>query len=322
MIATLKSTLAAMCGVTAIAAAAPAAADYPEKPITMIVAYSPGGGTDTAARTIAKYVEKHLGQRLVVENKAGAGGQIGFSALATAKPDGYEIGFINVPSIHLVKKLREGVPYEISDFDPIANIQLDPVVVAVAAESPYQTLADLLADAKAHPGELNIGADGPQSNNQLQLVVAEKALDVDFNFVAFDGTGPAVKATLGGELAASLPSASGATSQVESGRLRLLGVFADQRSPLFPDVPTVSEAAGTDVNSVGASMRGIAAPKGLAPEQKAVLEIAFAAVMEDPEFLAQARSAGLPLQYMNAEEFGAYMSKADAELDSYVELLK
>ena len=161
MIANLKSTLAVLCSVTAIATAAPAAAEYPEKPITMIVAYSPGGGTDTAARTIAKYVEKHLGQRLVVENKAGAGGQIGFSALATAKPDGYEIGFVNVPSIHLVKKLREGVPYEISDFDPIANIQLDPVVVAVAAESPYQTLADLLADAKAHPGELNIIAPVP-----------------------------------------------------------------------------------------------------------------------------------------------------------------
>ena len=126
MIANLKSTLAVLCSVTAIATAAPAAAEYPEKPITMIVAYSPGGGTDTAARTIAKYVEKHLGQRLVVENKAGAGGQIGFSALATAKPDGYEIGFVNVPSIHLVKKLREGVPYEISDFDPIANIQRAP----------------------------------------------------------------------------------------------------------------------------------------------------------------------------------------------------
>ena len=127
----------------------------------MIVAYSPGGGTDTAARTIAKYVEKHLGQRLVVENKPGAGGQIGFSALARAATDGYEIGFINVPSIQLVKRLRDNVPYELSDFQPIANIQLDPVVVAVKTDSPYQTLSDLLADARERPGEVNIGADGP-----------------------------------------------------------------------------------------------------------------------------------------------------------------
>ncbi|MFD2740972.1 tripartite tricarboxylate transporter substrate binding protein [Sulfitobacter aestuarii] len=314
--------LAMAVSFAALATAMPAAAEYPEKPVKLIVAYSPGGGTDTAARTVAKYVEKHFGQRLVVENKAGAGGQIGFSALAKAKTDGYEIGFINVPSIQLVKQLRENVPYEMADFAPIANIQLDPVVVAVNADSPYQSLAELLEAAKAEPGALNIGADGPQSNNQLQLIVAEDALETDFNFIAFDGSGPAIKATLGGELAASLPSASAASSHVDSGRLRLLGVFADERSPLFPDVPTVSEAADTAVPSVGASLRGIAAPAGISDAHKARLEQAFADVMADPEFIDHAKTAGLPLKYMDAAAFEAYLEDADAALGKYIDLMK
>ena len=321
----LKNTfkkIAAAVGLVALGGTALSAAEYPEKPITLIVAYSPGGGTDTAARTFAKYVEKHLGQRLVVENKAGAGGQIGFSALAKANADGYEIGFINVPSIQLVKQLRDNVPYEMSDFAPIANIQLDPVVVAVNADSPYQSLGELLEAAKADPGALNIGADGPQSNNQLQLIVAEDALDVDFNFIAFDGSGPAIKATMGGELAASLPSASSAGSHVDGGRLRVLGVFADERSPLFPDVPTVSEAIGTKVPSVGASLRGIAAPVDISAEHKARLEQAFADVMADPEFIAHAETAGLPLKYMDAAAFEAYLQEADAALGKYIDLMK
>ena len=322
MIKTMKPWIAGLCAGALAALAGPALADYPEKPVTMIVAYSPGGGTDTAARTIAKYVEKHLGQRLVVENKPGAGGQIGFSALARAATDGYEIGFINVPSIQLVKRLRDNVPYELSDFQPIANIQLDPVVVAVKTDSPYQPLSDLLADARERPGEVNIGADGPQSNNQLQLAVAEDALDVDFNFIAFDGSGPAVKATLGGEVAASLPSLSSAASHVANGRIRILGVFARKRNPQFPDFPTVSEEAGVEVPSVGASLRGIAAPKGLSPEHLAVLEKAFAAVMEDPEFLAHAESAGLPLEYMNAADFSAYLADAETQLDKYIDLIR
>jgi tripartite-type tricarboxylate transporter receptor subunit TctC len=318
----ITRTLIASVGALTLGLAAPAFAEYPEKPITMIVAYSPGGGTDTAARTIAKYVEKHLGQRLVVENKAGAGGQIGFSALARAKTDGYEIGFINVPSIQLVKKLRDDVPYEMSDFAPIANIQLDPVVVAVNADSPIQTFADLVAAAKADPGAVNIGADGPQSNNQLQLIIAEDALGVDFNFIAFDGSGPAIKATLGNEVAASLPSASAAASNADSGRIRILAVFADEQSPLFPGVPTVSEAAGAVVPSVGASLRGIAAPVGIAPEHLARLEKAFADVMVDPEFVEHAKSAGLPLKFMNAVDFAAYLEASDAALGKYIDLMK
>lgn len=296
--------------------------DYPKKPVSMIVAYSPGGGTDTAARILANYMNKHLGQRLIIRNKPGAGGQVGFSALARAKNDGYTIGFINIPSIFLVKMLRENVPFNMSDFEPIGNIQLDPVILTVPADSPYKTFADFAKAAKAKPGGLTVGGDGPQSNNQLQLVVAEDALGIDVNFVPFNGSGPAITATIGKQVDASVPSASSATGQVKDGRLRALAVFAAKRYPYLPDVPTIAEASGTEVQNIGASMRGVAVPKGVSPEQKAVLEKAFKDVVNDPKFIAHIERLGLPLTYMSAAEFGDYLSSAEKSIGGYVELLK
>lgn len=298
------------------------AADYPKKPVAMIVAYSPGGGTDTAARVIAKYVQPHLGQRLVIQNKPGAGGQIGFTSLATAKNDGYKIGFINVPSIFMVKMLRDKVPYEMSDFEAIANIQLDPVVLTVKADSPYKTFQDFVEAAKKNPGQVNVGGDGPQSNNQLQVVVAEDKLGMDVNFVPFNGSGPAITATLGDQVVASVPSASSATSHIENGRLRALAVFADKRYKYLPDVPTVAEATGVAVPAIGASMRGVAVPKGMDAETKKVIEDAFANVMKDPKFLEYADKMGLPLHYMNAAEFDAYLADASKSVEAYIPLLK
>ena len=323
MFGSFKASAAAVCLTLGLAVTGAAqAADFPKKPVAMIVAYSPGGGTDTAARVLAKYIKPHLGQRLIIQNKPGAGGQIGFTALSAAKNDGYKIGFINVPSIFLVKMLREDVPYEMSDYDMIGNIQLDPVVLTVPADSPYKTFADFAAAAKAGPGEVTVGGDGPQSNNQLQLVVAEDMLDVDVNFVPFNGSGPAITATLGNQVAASVPSASSATSHVKNGKLRALAVFADQRYPYLPDVPTIAEASGVEVPGIGASMRGVAVPKGVPAEHRVALEAAFKAVVEDEGFQAHVEKMGLPLTYMNADEFAAYLADAEAGIAKYIDLLK
>ncbi|MTI18170.1 tripartite tricarboxylate transporter substrate binding protein [Rhodobacteraceae bacterium RKSG542] len=323
MFGTAKRTMAAIGLTLGVALASSAqAADFPKKPVAMIVAYSPGGGTDTAARVLAKYIKPHLGQRLIIQNKPGAGGQIGFTALANAKNDGYKIGFINVPSIFLVKMLREGVPYEMGDYEMIGNIQLDPVVLTVPADSPYKTFADLIAAAKAAPDEVTVGGDGPQSNNQLQLVVAEDLLGIDLNFVPFNGSGPAITATLGNQIEASVPSASSATSHIQSGNLRALAVFADKRYPFLPDVPSVAEATGVEVPGIGASMRGVAVPKGVDEDKRRKLEAAFKAVVLDPAFKEHVERMGLPLAYMSADEFTSYLSEAEAGVANYVELLK
>lgn len=297
-------------------------AEYPKKPISMIVAYSPGGGTDTAARVVAKYVQPYLGQRLIIQNKPGAGGQIGFTTLAKAKKDGYRIGFINTPSIVMVKMLRDNVPYEMSDFEPIANIQLDPVVLVVQADSPYKTLADLVEAAKKNPGKINVGGDGPQSNNQLQVIVAENKLGIDVNFVSYSGSGPAITSLLGGQVDAAVPSATSATTHIKSGRLRALGVFSTESYKYLPGVPTVQEATGVDIPPVGAASRGVAAPKGISAEHKAFLTKAFADVMNDKAFIKQADKMGLPLKYMDPDEFSAYLKQAAEEAQKYIHLMK
>ncbi len=297
-------------------------AAYPRKPITMIVAYSPGGGTDTAARIVAKFVQPHLGQRLVIQNKPGAGGQIGFTALANSKADGYKIGFINIPSIFMVKMLRQNVPYEMSDFVPIANIQMDPVVLAVKADSPYQSLDDLIRASRENPGKINVGGDGPQSNNQLQLIVAEKKLDIDFNFVSYNGSGPAITSLLGGQVDAAVPSASSATTHIKNGRLRALAIFSDDPYPYLPGVPTIKTASGIEIPCIGASMRGIAAPKGVSAEQVEYLQQAFAKVMKDPGFLDRANKMGLPLKFMDADQFNQFLEQAEKDTREYIDLLK
>lgn len=297
-------------------------ADYPEKPVVMIVAYSPGGGTDTAARVLAKYVQPYLGQRLVIQNKPGAGGQIGFTTLAQARPDGYKIGFINVPSIFMVKMLRDDVPYAMSDFEPIGNIQLDPVLIVVKEDSTYKTFADFLSAVKNDPGRLNVGGDGPQSNNQLQMVVAEKRLGMDINWVSYNGSGPALTALLGGQVDAAAPSASSATTHIKNGRLRALAVFSDEPYEFLPEVPTIKTASGVEVPSIGASLRGIAAPKGIDPTQKKVLVEAFSKVMQDPEFIKKSEEMGLPLKYMDADKFAGFLENAETETKEFIELLK
>lgn len=297
-------------------------ASYPDKPVTMIVAYSPGGGTDTVARLIAKHAEKYLGQTLVVENKPGAGGQIGFTALSKARKDGYTIGFINLPSIFMIRMLRPGVGYKMDQFQPIANFQLDPVIIAVREDSPFKTLEDMVAYAKENPGKLNVGGDGPQSNNQLQVLMAAEAMGIEINYVSYSGSGPARKAVLSKEVDVAVPSASSTMSLINDGKLRVLAVFSNTRYEFLPDVPTFSEASGVEVAPIGASARGIAAPKGMAPEQVVFLQSAFARTFADEAFQKQAREMELPLLFLNAEDFSEYIEFAEAGAAKHIDLLK
>jgi tripartite-type tricarboxylate transporter receptor subunit TctC len=295
---------------------------YPSKPIVLIVPYSPGGGTDVAARVIAKFVEPYLGQSIVVENKPGAGGQVGWSAFAKAKPDGYTIGFVNSPAILLVKALREDVPFKITDFVPIANIQLDPAVIVVHPDSPFKTMKDFIDYAKKNPGKLNLGGDGPQSNYHLQAVVMEKQLGIKTNFVSYAGSGPTVTAVLGNQLDAAIPSISSAAQHIEAKRMRALALIDSQRFASLPDIPLIKEAVGVEVSPIGASMRGIAVPKGVSEDKIKVLEEAFAKLMKDPKFLEKAHEMGVPLKYMNGKQFTEALDRDDKELVDYVGLLK
>lgn len=313
---------AGLLGLLGLAAAPAGAAGYPEKAPLFIVAYAPGGGSDVAGRIIAKFVEPHLGQSIAVENKPGAGGQIGFTALAKARPDGYTIGMLNVPSILPIKALRPEATYSLTDFAFIANIQLDPVAVAVKPDSPFKSMQELVAYAKQHPGKLNVSGDGPQTNNHLQAVVMEKQLGIKVNFVSYNGSGPALTALLGGQVDASVPSLSSAVPHFNANRLRGLALFDDEKSPLAPGLPTIKEATGVAVAAIGASMRGVAAPKGTPPDRLKILEGAFAKLMQDQAFLDKTKEAGMPLKYLTGKQFADFLASAEKELVHYVDLLK
>ncbi len=295
---------------------------FPRKPVTLIVAYSPGGAVDTIGRTVAKYIEQYLGQRVVVRNKPGAGGEIGYRSLSNSNPDGYTMGMITAPPILMLDMVRDSVGGDISDFEVLASIQKDPVVLAVAADSPYQTLNELLEGASnAEADIINVAGDGPLSNNQLQLVVAEREFGVDFNFVPFSGSGPSISALIGGQVQAAVPSASSITNFVRRGDVRALAVFAPTRYEFLPDVPTVLEATGVEVPDIGAAVRGVVVPRNLPEGNKQLLIDAIEQLMADDEFIAHARDVGIPLHYMGAAEFEQYLVTLGNQLKTYMPLL-
>jgi tripartite-type tricarboxylate transporter receptor subunit TctC len=195
-------------------------------------------------------------------------------------------------------------------------------VLAVAADSPYQTLNELLEGASnAEADIINVAGDGPLSNNQLQLVVAEREFGVDFNFVPFSGSGPSISALIGGQVQAAVPSASSITNFVRRGDVRALAVFAPTRYEFLPDVPTVLEATGVEVPDIGAAVRGVVVPRNLPEGNKQLLIDAIEQLMADDEFIAHARDVGIPLHYMGAAEFEQYLVTLGNQLETYMPLL-
>ena len=273
-----------------------AADNYPSKPILTIVPFSAGGGNDILLRVMGKYAEKHLGQSLTIDNKPGAGGQIGWTLLSKARPDGYTIGAASLPSMIMIKELRRSVPFSMDDFTFVAAVQSDPIVWVVNEDSPYKTAADIVKAAKSKT--LNVAGDGPQSNVQLQHLIAEKDLGIKTNFVPFNGSGKALTALMGKKVDLCASTLSAAQKQLGNG-LKILVVFADKTNGIAPNT---TEAFGKDIASVGAAIRGICAPKGLSPEVLSKLEKGVKGICEDPEFIAEAQKLKLDIGFKNAAE--------------------
>ena len=284
---------------------------YPEKPVEVIVAWSPGGGTDVAARLVAKYAEKYFGQNFAIINKTGAAGEIGFTAIAQSKPDGYTIGWINPPTTLLHPIQREGCKYTLEDFAPIANIVMDPGVIAVREDSKFNSLEDFLKVAKEKKKGVSIGYCGPGTADAMTLRKFETIEGVEFNKIPFEGTAPIVAALLGGHVDAACMNISEAYNHVLEGRMKLIGVGSPKRSEMLPDVSTFKEQ-GYDV--IQASLRGIAAPAGFPEEYRKILEEAISKTMRDPEFLKKVSEMQMPLQFMGSEEYTAFLKAMDEDL--------
>src|SRR5512135_3874238 len=238
-----------------------AQADYPTRPITLIVPYAPGGGNDVLARGVAEPMSKTLGQPVVIENHGGAGGSIGTRQVAKSAPDGYTLGLGGTGTLAIDPTLYPNVGYDPrKDFAPVGLIATSPLIILVNPSLPAHNVQELIALAKKQPGKLNYASAGRGSGIHLATVLFATAAGIELTHVPYRGTGPALTDLLGGHVAlyfSSLPSALGL---VKDGKLRALGVTGLKRSASFPDVPTVAEQGLPGFEAV--LHYGIVAPAG------------------------------------------------------------
>lgn len=276
---------------------------YPEKPVNVIIAYKAGGGTDVGARILMAEAQKNFPQTFVIVNKPGADGEIGYTELAKAAPDGYTIGFINLPTFVSLPHERQ-TKYKIDDVEPIMNHVYDPGVLVVNADSPFNTLADFVEYAKAHPDELTISNNGAGASNHIGAAYFAKEAGIQVTHVPFGGSTDMISALRGGHVNATVAKISEVASLVKSGELRLLASFTDKRLEGFEDVPTLTES-GYPV--IFGSARAIVAPKGTPKEIIQKLHDVLKAALESPDNIEKSKNASLPLQYMSPEELAQYI---------------
>ncbi len=240
--------------------------DFPNKTIELLVPYSPGGGTDALARAFAEASRKHTSQSIVVTNKPGASGAIGWNEVINAKPDGYKIAVITVELLTLPHLGLAKFSYD--DFNLIAQLNADPAAITVRAEAPWNSIEEFLAAAKKSGSDVKVGNAGNGSIWHLASAALEDKAAVKFNHIPFQGAGPAVLALLGGHIDAVAVSPAEVSTYVAAGKLKTLAVMADKRVKGFEKVPTFKER-GIDL-SIG-TWRGLGAPKSTPPEVMAVL---------------------------------------------------
>jgi tripartite-type tricarboxylate transporter receptor subunit TctC len=226
----------------ALSAAAPAFAAWPERPVTLIVPWAPGGSTDILARLLAEHLTKSLGQPVIVDNKAGASGNIGSNIVAKAKPDGYTF-LVGSMSTHAMNQaLYAQMPFRsVDDFAPISLLAYVTNTLVAHPSVPANNVKELIAYAKANPGKLNYASAGPGSTNHLSAALLEKATGVKLTHIPYKGGAPAVLDTVAGQTQLLFSAGTQTLPHVKSGKLKLLAVTESKRSPLLPNTPTVAE---------------------------------------------------------------------------------
>ena len=291
---TRRAALGALAAAGTLALPRLALAAWPgDRPIEVIVPYPPGGGVDTMARVVLPAVQAKLpGARFVVVNRAGAGGQLGWEAAFAAAPDGYTLAATSVPAL-VTYPMERQVRYRPLDFTYIANVVDDPGGLFVAANSPLRTLADLIAAAKARPGQISYGTTGIGSDDHLLVIGLEDHAGMPpMTHVPFNGMAPLGTALVGGHVDVGAFNMSESLALLQAGRIRSLGQAALTRWSGTAEVPTFREQGQ---NLVSGATRGMVAPPGLPAEIAARLEAAFREAMADAGFVAEANRLGLPL---------------------------
>ena len=287
-----------------IAVSAPLAhAEWPkDRPIQMIVAFAPGGSTDVMARAIEPFLEKELGADIVIENRPGASGEIAYTALSKAKPDGYTFSYINTPG-YLSMQVQRKLGYDPKSIKPIARIVNDPTAIVVPAASDIKTLKDFVEAAKAKPGAVSYGSSGIGTDDHLAIILLGAATGATFTHIPFSGAGETRTAILGAQVSGGGLNVSEFAGNDTSG-LRMIAHFGSERSAELPDIPTAKEQ-GYDVEMT--SERGIAAPSALPENISQTFGAAMKRVLDNPDFQKQAKHLALPLAYLSGADWEKQM---------------
>jgi tripartite-type tricarboxylate transporter receptor subunit TctC len=287
---------------------------FPTKPIELVVPYPAGGGTDVLGRAFAQAAVKHLPQSLIVMNKPGASGAIGWADVLNGKPDGYKMvllatDLMTQPNIGYTK-----ITYE--DFTPIARLNYDPAAITVRADAPWNTAEEFVAAAKK--GDFRIGNGGNGSTWHLAAAAIEDKTGARFNHIPYAGAAPAILALLGGHLDAITVSAAETYAHVAAGKLKTLAVMSDQRIKGFENVPTLKEK-GMDI-SIG-TWRGLAVHKATPPDVVATLRTATARTANEPSLREALDKQNMGYAYADGDQFGAVMAKDHAFYKALIQRL-
>jgi len=302
---------AALVAISATAAAAFAQPVWPDKPITMIVPFPPGGVADTVARPVAEALSRELKQSVIVDNKAGAGGAVGIGFAARAPADGYTV-LLSLSSISILPEadaiLERKPAYQTNQFKPIARFTADPTVLVVRADAPWKTLAEFVADARTKPGTYNYGSSGNYGTMHVPMEMLKNAAGFRMTHIPYTGAGPAVVALLAGQVDAVASGPSTVVQQIKAGKLRALAHWGDRPLAALPGVPSL-EQAGFKVKF--AQWSGLFVPAATPDDIVRRLRAASAKAAADPAVVQVIEKAGSPMAYLDAPEFQSYWN-ADA----------
>lgn len=282
----------------------------PGNEVTVLQGFKPGGGSDALAQLVQPYLSKELGVTFVNQYLPGATGAIAWTKLAKqTAPDGRTISITNTPMLMTNYLMNPAIKYSIEELTPLVNVVTDPGVIVVGKDSRFKSAKELLDAARANPGRLTIGNSGVGGDDYFSTIMIERASGLKFQKVPFEGDGPSWTAAMAGKIDASFNNVGITFPQVKAGNLRALAVFTEKRLPELPDVPTLREL-GIDV--VAGSSRGYSAPKGMPENAQKQFIAAMERVVKNPDFLKDAATRAMNIDYKGGAEYGMFLKKQEA----------
>jgi tripartite-type tricarboxylate transporter receptor subunit TctC len=313
----IRNLVLCACAVFAMTAGgATVAQAFPDKPIRMIVPYPPGGGADAIARTISQRLSETLGQAVVIENKPGANGNIGSAFVAKAAPDGYTL-LMNTIGLVFSQSIYKSLPFNVlNDFVPVALVAGVPHILIVGPSLPVNSVAELLAAAKAKPGKINYASVGVGSPFQMAGALFQSVGQVELAEIPYQGGGPAVQSVVAGQTDMTFANLLAAQPLIKAGRVKALAVTSSKRSAIAPDVPTLAESglAGYDLSG----WFGIWAPAGTPKPIVETLNAAIVKVLNEPEIRARLERDGAEVVASSPAEFDRYVRSEYAKWDKVI----